>query len=156
MCEIDPYGKWVPLFCPANLYGDGKCDYSCNVYQCLYDPGDCTQLCFESEFSNCTFDLFSNKKCDQECNNEYCSGYKWKSDFSAIHANPVYRTVNGIYGEYIADNQYFIKDPNNTELVSNLTCSQSIENNIYTECQYSWIGDGLCDDYFVVSCKMSF
>ena len=157
-CKPDSSVSFRSLFCPANLYGDGKCDYGCNVNHCLYDGGDCAQLCFQSSFSECTWDLFSNEKCDPECDNIYCSGYKWKSDFPAIHPNinPVYRTVNGIYGEYIADNQYFIKDPNNTELVSNLTCSQSIENNIYTECQYSWIGAGLCDDYFVVSCKMSF
>ena len=39
---------------------------SCN----LTDGGDCVQLCFENEYSNCTWDLFANSNvCDEECDN---------------------------------------------------------------------------------------
>ena len=43
--------------------------------------GDCAQLCFAEELTNCTYDKFYNDKCDKGCDNEYCSWYLWGSNF---------------------------------------------------------------------------
>merc|ERR1711920_1137416 len=33
------------ILCAPRVYGDGKCDYGCNMVGCNYDAGDCLQLC---------------------------------------------------------------------------------------------------------------
>eukprot|EP01084_Bolivina_argentea_P199749 341731_1 len=51
------------------MIGDGVCNPECNTKTCLYDQGDCIQLC---NFTNCNVDEINNGICNEECNNIDC------------------------------------------------------------------------------------
>eukprot|EP01083_Nonionella_stella_P043973 118605_1 len=162
-CLPDQDAGFIGSFCPANVYGNGICDFGCNFNLCHYDGGDCVQLCFAKSFSDCTWDLFENDVCDAECDNSYCAGYHYGSSF--VSANGVHKTVNGTYGEYTADNHWCLSKVSNADNLdekyqstSNLSCWESFIYNEYkdahqdetqwpmSKCMDWWIGDGLCDD----------
>ena len=70
-------------FCIPRRYGDGRCDEECQFWEsnsCMYDKGDCIQLCFADELANCSYDKLYNNKCDEGCNNKYCAKYLWGRD----------------------------------------------------------------------------
>ena len=71
--------EWSNVCLPRDL-GNGRCELLCNVPECYYDFGDCVQLCF-SPYTECNWNLFTNNVCDSQCDNEYCTGYVWKSNF---------------------------------------------------------------------------
>eukprot|EP01083_Nonionella_stella_P094719 265838_1 len=138
------YHEGLYRYCPPNIIGDGKCDFSCNNPSCFVDFGDCQQLCFAEEFSNCTWDLLSNDKCDAECDNDYCRWDNWQYSFEEGMFG---KTDNGKCAvEQDADNL------NGTELQYIRQCWASVDENIYTNetCGhlrwFHWIGDGVCDD----------
>ena len=78
--------------------GNGKCNEYCITRGCFYDAGDCAQLCFANELTNCTYDKFTNDECDQGCDNEYCMLYEWASDFEVPnqyeHNNKIWQAGN--------------------------------------------------------------
>ena len=47
------------------------------------DNGDCVQLCFAEELTNCSYEKLFNGKCDKGCDNNYCSRYTLNSNFYA-------------------------------------------------------------------------
>eukprot|EP01083_Nonionella_stella_P168520 569140_1 len=75
-CEIDTTElESFDSFCPPRLLGDGRCDFFCATRGCRSDDGDCVQLCFAEQLTNCDYSLYTNHECDQECDNEYCESY---------------------------------------------------------------------------------
>ena len=123
-------------------FGDGRCDTYCNNPRCKYDGGDCVQLCFADEYTNCSYDLFTNDVCDEGCNNEYCSGYEWKSDFVWPEVLDC-EDQNGTFS-CAADLHNCLIDLNSTDIsVSNTNCSTSISDYLdipLIYCKEQWLG----------------
>ena len=125
-------------------WGDGKCDPGCFIRACSYDNGDCLQLCFAEELTNCTLDKIFDDKCDQECDNEYCSKYPWGGNFDPIQA------------ELVESSECDIIDINKSTVNSSCSTlsiySPYIDANVpeYANqapvCAPDWVGDGFCDD----------
>eukprot|EP01083_Nonionella_stella_P049405 131669_1 len=57
------------LYCNNNMIGDGVCQSECNTKTCLFDEGDCIQLC---NFTNCDVTTIGNGECNEGCNNIEC------------------------------------------------------------------------------------
>eukprot|EP01083_Nonionella_stella_P303474 1050693_1 len=126
------------FYCPPHIIGDGKCDFNCNNHPCFLDYGDCQQLCFVDEFSNCTWELFTNDKCDEECDNDYCRSDNWQYSFE-----------EGVFRQADMDHCGTSNVSNNLERYWMDQCVASAHENIYTNqsCEgIGWVGDGLCDD----------
>eukprot|EP01083_Nonionella_stella_P052304 138820_1 len=142
------------LFCLPSRLGDGRCDKFCNDPRCAYDKGDCVQLCFAEEYTNCTWDLFTNNVCDAGCDNEYCQAYKWKSDFVSR------LTIERNNSEYSADLHSCARL--NDTYFGNITVNtcEGVQGSSYLDidayyvdgkkyliqCRLHYIGDGFCDD----------
>eukprot|EP01083_Nonionella_stella_P017682 49529_1 len=142
-------------FCIPLLLGDGSCDKNCDIAQCAYDLGDCVQLCFAEEYTNCSWELYTNDVCDDGCNNKYCKQYKWSSDFRwAITKAKVNSKGESI--EHSADfhhcqDEGSLATPLNVLNMSKDACDWSVSTYVDTGrdahyCPVEWIGDGLCDD----------
>ena len=137
-------------FCIPRELGNGHCDEACNVVGCHYDNGDCAQLCFAEELTNCTYDMIFNDECDQECINLYCSGYDWGSNFEPEQGH-LFEHITCKYN----NSDYYDK-------FRNINISQTCEKMSYYSpfvdrnvawfekggptCAGEWIGDGSCDD----------
>eukprot|EP01083_Nonionella_stella_P081792 225519_1 len=127
----------TPL-CMPMLFGDGKCDKTCNFGTCFYDGGDCLQLCFANpELTNCTWDKYTNDRCDAGCDNMYCRGTIWGSNLERFL--------------YSADGHQCEGERVVSRNVSQCKSSQSIyidssNDKIYGQCEPIWISDGFCDD----------
>ena len=155
LCAVDG-GRILGDFCAPRLLGDGRCDYKCEIFsQCGYDYGDCSQLCFAPELTNCTMEKFTNARCDHGCNNNYCSLYGISSDFES----PT-RLIRG--DEYWQADSMNCLALNTTVSLGNVTfdaeaCAASesaflvpgIAEYIRTagvSCQLNYFSNGYCDD----------
>lgn len=118
--------------------------------------GDCIQLCFAEELANCSWGKLNNDKCDEGCDNNYCSGYRWGSDFSVAKSTWYGHSLYSADFEHCPLNgSEFVTDTN-----TNLTCFQSSSNSMFIDhnlpnhsslhCQDHWIKDGMCS-YFIIS-----
>ena len=149
-CEYGCNESTVWSFCPPRNFGNGRCDLLCNSNECYLDNGDCSQLCF-SNYTECTWDLFTNNQCDQECNNEYCSVYVYQSGFTRQKAGCDET-------EYCRDlgNCVSVSYSNNTIATNTTLTEETCEifgASIYNDvdrfghvCDPQWINNGLCDD----------
>eukprot|EP01084_Bolivina_argentea_P100501 180421_1 len=148
LCEVE---EVTDTFCNPMTVGDGRCDESCNIPSCGYDAGDCMQLCFAPEISNCSLDKLNNDKCDEGCNNKYCTGYEWMSTFDAPYT---IRKDDGL--SYAADLHQCVTNVtvDDSLIVDGNTCTRSARNSVFVDapadkykpCVSAWIGDGECDD----------
>eukprot|EP01084_Bolivina_argentea_P013130 24602_1 len=154
-CDVDSlYDK----FCIPRKVGDGRCDDQCQLMNCFHDYGDCVQLCFAHEITNCSFDKLTNNKCDKGCDNKYCSQYMVGSDFK----NPERKkTEDNKYSKALTlQSDMFTCLTNNSAnslwYSSDVFCAESatkspfidpnVPNYSYYKCPDHWIGDGKCDD----------
>jgi len=126
-------------FCSPQFLGDGRCDPACNTNNCNLDDGDCRQLCFAPELTNCTQSLLSNDPCAVECVNPYCAAYPSGPtgvDFS--QPDDSYACQQGSAGNSSTNDS---------------ACAQSSAHSLFMDpnvepvaCQSQWLNDGLCDD----------
>eukprot|EP01084_Bolivina_argentea_P029525 54831_1 len=151
----------VTTLCSPSLYGNGRCDMRCNFEECDWDGGDCMQLCFSKQITNCTEEKLMNNKCDNGCNNKYCSGYAYGQGAKSSFETPLVSFYNdNIYTgiEKSADNFNCISNQSfiiNNDF-NNVTCNNSNSLYITNEfkkvniegltCEPGWIGDSECDD----------
>eukprot|EP01083_Nonionella_stella_P135456 412062_1 len=132
-------------FCSPRLLGDGKCDPTCEHRGCWEDFGDCTQLCFVPQISNCTFDLYSNDICDEPCDNKYCAKYSgWGVSYGTPRATD--NSKCSIEGDDVAS--LSCMDSNSTYVTKAFVAVPDFINPLsYTpKCEDRWIGDSICDD----------
>eukprot|EP01083_Nonionella_stella_P016088 44970_1 len=149
------------IFCSPRLLSDGKCDLICDT-ACFSDFGDCVQLCFAPQLTECTFELYTNDVCDKECDNDYCQEY----------FNPTLQTKkirirdelvgpdmwncavnNSVRWQYEEQSNVSLAIASNS---SNITCSESTSSYVsdefrnkfdfYAKCEDVMIGDTQCDD----------
>ena len=115
--------------------GDGRCDVTCHHESCRWDDGDCLQLCFSPELTNCTYDKVFNDKCDNGCNNKYCSLYQWGSNF----LNPATSDEHGDGVLYSGDLFHCLyEEQNNNTNINNA-------DTINATCAESWISSQFTD-----------
>eukprot|EP01083_Nonionella_stella_P195392 719808_1 len=132
-------------FCPPRLLGDGTCDTLCNNGDCNSDFGDCVQLCFAPQLTNCTYDLYTNDVCDEGCDNDYCVEYedvsfetKW-----IYNSSGKWRAADLWHCEI----DYTLNKPTCEDSNSSYVSHEMVdEYNEYIKCEPDWIGDSDCDD----------
>ena len=127
----DERGDVEAQFCTPRQLGDGKCHERCQHNGCYWDYGDCAQLCFAEQLTNCSFAKFSNDRCDEGCNNKYCSLYYVGSDFSTPVA---YFDADG-EGIHAADRGECPLRNTSDYLMQTGNCSDS-------QCYSFWVNDG--------------
>ena len=66
-CEYNDILDYGSGICYETDWQNGVCNQACNVKRCLYDGGDCNQLC------ECDIQLLTNNKCDLKCNSTQCN-----------------------------------------------------------------------------------
>eukprot|EP01083_Nonionella_stella_P047667 127571_1 len=161
--------------CSPRLLGDGRCTEGCQTDNCNWDHGDCAQLCFAPQLSNCEYELLTNDQCDDECNNAFCSMYNFKQSHLGLVPtdrvfcelnNSSYRIEKG--NEQCADSTTEIRGvsdmfycPLNRSVDSGVeynfsqtACWSSnsiymdpnVHDGLYSPCWKGWLGDGVCDD----------
>eukprot|EP01084_Bolivina_argentea_P029527 54833_1 len=155
-CEID---NKLTTLCSPLLYGNGRCDFLCNFAECGWDFGDCTQLCFANEISNCTYDKMMNDKCDKGCNNKYCSGYAYGSGVRSNFHIPIFRNrgLTTAADNFNCEVNMTSMDNKDFKVNLNITCEDSNSSYITKtfikaadieglKCTSDWIEDSNCDD----------
>ena len=76
--QVCEYGTIEKFSCTPFEWQNGVCNDECNVQSCIFDGGDCNQLCQE-EAPNCySFGLFTNGICDIACNTSSCDYDKYE------------------------------------------------------------------------------
>ena len=127
--------------------------------------GDCIQLCFAEELSNCTLSKITNKQCDPSCDNPYCIAF----DVLLIEAKNLDLNTETMMTVQDANGTIYASDafqcPWNGSIVTNIsdedalcldssTKSAFLDPNVpestYSKCDPDWIGDKMCDD----ACRM--
>eukprot|EP01083_Nonionella_stella_P243035 847222_1 len=133
----------ISTMCFPRLMGNGRCDETCNMIQCNWDDGDCMQLCFAPELTNCSrqdWDFLQH--CDEKCDNWYCAGYQFGSTFQI----PMFRSC---VCDHLKCRAHFKTNVYNTsyEMCYLVSAVEDIQMfNGVEECGHAWRGDGLCDD----------
>jgi len=142
-CYEDQSGNAYEQNCAPRLLGDGKCDLLCRP--CALDNGDCLQLCFASELTNCSLSLISNDVCDDECNNIYCASDPEANAIVPDNGNCESVITNSTVNEeeclYSSWNSDYL-DPNVLAMYPDFPVS----NTSYSSCSPTAIGDGRCED----------
>eukprot|EP01083_Nonionella_stella_P228386 809465_1 len=141
MCDTDGYDH----FCPPRLLGNGRCDFICDNNRCQSDHGDCVQLCFASQLTECSYDLYTNDVCDEGCDNDYCTEYydetfQSKKRFEHMSADLWHCPFNTNLTMTITENTT-VNSTNCTESHSNF-----LDVDPTTKCSIDWIADNVCDD----------
>jgi len=149
-CSLDIGNGVADEFCPPRLLGDGHCDWQCANDGCAWDHGDCSQLCFAPELTNCTLDLLMNSHCDTGCNHSYCGrisstiGYNLDmldGQLTSIDMGECTQLLedganDGVVPEDCEDSQSIFTDSNVLSMYPDYD----------GECDVSSIGDATCDD----------
>jgi len=166
-CEFPIYISALSLaetsLCTAYILGNGNCDIWCDEVSLLFDMGDCLQLCFADEISNCSLSKLANNQCDPGCDNRYCIGFNAEAiideqlDFSDVAAMWVQERNGTLYAPdsyecpwngSLSESEYPFCSAASTESVF---IDPNIAEKVQIECDPSWIGDALCDD----ACRVS-
>eukprot|EP01083_Nonionella_stella_P016728 46723_1 len=155
-CEPHPcglYSSWYyeNNFCPPRLLGDGRCDSGCEKQNCYWDHGDCAQLCFAPQLTNCTYSKLTNGQCDDGCNNEFCSYYNLWQNAREPNELPLHGGSHGAADLFHCPTNYTSEIGYNFSAdACSSTHSVYVDPNVdpssYYECKETFIGDGACDD----------
>ena len=128
-------------FCTNYNWHDGVCHDTCNVNQCGYDGGDCTQLC---DFTICNYTSLGDGICNPECRNKECS-FDYCDCLDSINIyNYDYNNISD-YDLLLEHEQCAAV---NATLCDIKTECLVFSNNNYnvSSISQSWIDDGICDD----------
>eukprot|EP01083_Nonionella_stella_P243034 847221_1 len=134
----------LTTLCFPRLMGNGRCDKTCNMRACKWDEGDCMQLCFAPELTNCSsqdWDFLHH--CDEKCDNWYCAGYASGSAFQIPIKKSCVCSKQTCYDQW--DHNVYNSSWSTCKRVTTVEDIQMF-NGEKTWCGSGWRGDGLCDD----------
>ncbi|CDJ68252.1 notch (DSL) domain-containing protein, putative [Eimeria necatrix] len=145
--------------CERRLLVNGSCTPECNVPECLFDGGECLDMCN----ANCSKSWLGDGDCDRECDNPECGHDKGDCDSKTNASMQAIRKKNGnnkicdsscrlwMIGNGVCDSQcnniacgYDSGDCDNVTAVVEVDYSVKPEA-VYQFCAKEWIGDGHCD-----------
>ncbi|KAL8428060.1 hypothetical protein ACSSS7_007414 [Eimeria intestinalis] len=144
--------------CERRLLVNGSCTPECNTPECLFDGGECLDMCN----AKCAKSWLGDGDCDRDCDTDECGHDKGDCDSStnvnlqavraAANTNDVCDSACRLWmiGNSICDKQCNNKacgfdggDCDNVSVV--LEVDYSAKPEVYQFCAKEWIGDGSCD-----------
>ncbi|KAL8270516.1 hypothetical protein Esti_005553 [Eimeria stiedai] len=144
--------------CERRLLVNGSCTPECNTPECLFDGGECLDMCN----AKCAKSWLGDGDCDRDCDTDECGHDKGDCDSSTnINLQAVRAAANTtdvcasscrlwMIGNSVCDKQCNNKacgfdggDCDNVSVV--LEVDYSAKPEVYQFCAKEWIGDGSCD-----------
>lgn len=144
--------------CERRLLVNGACTPECDVPECLFDGGECLDMCN----AKCSRSWLGDGDCDRDCDARECGFDKGDCD---SHTNAAWRALRGtdderqtcssscrlwMIGNGVCDTQcnniecgFDGGDCDNVSAV--LEVDYSAKPEVYQFCAKEWIGDGHCD-----------
>lgn len=145
--------------CERRLLVNGSCTPECNLPECLFDGGECLDMCN----AKCSKSWLGDGDCDRECDTAECGYDKGDCDSTTNATMRAMREANGtadvcdstcrlwMIGNGVCDKQcnntacgYDNGDCDNITAVVEVDYSVKPEA-VYQFCAKEWIGDGHCD-----------
>lgn len=145
--------------CERRLLVNGSCTPECNVPECLFDGGECLDMCN----AKCSKSWLGDGDCDRECDTPECAYDKGDCASTTNATLQAMRKENGtlevcdstcrlwMIGNGVCDKQcnnaacgYDNGDCDNITAVVEIDYSVEPEA-VYQFCAKEWIGDGHCD-----------
>ncbi|KAL8439877.1 hypothetical protein Efla_000849 [Eimeria flavescens] len=144
--------------CERRLLVNGSCTPECNVPECLFDGGECLDMCN----AKCAKSWLGDGDCDRDCDTAECGHDKGDCDSNTnVNLQAVRAAANSseicqsscrlwMIGNSVCDTQcnnaacgFDSGDCDNVSVV--LEVDYSAKPEVYQFCAKEWIGDGSCD-----------
>ncbi|OEH76664.1 notch domain-containing protein [Cyclospora cayetanensis] len=145
--------------CERRLLVNGTCNSECNNPDCLFDGGECLEMCN----AKCSKSWLGDGDCDRDCDTLECGYDKGDCTSSTNVRLNAFREANGSEGEvcnstcrlWMVGNSVCDSQCNNTacrfdggdcdNVTAVIELDYSAKPEVYQFCVKEWIGDGHCD-----------